>query len=271
MKQRSLILGALAAAGAVVALSGGRGGSRRSRPSDCPDVDSGETYEYRGVRFKESMKGGADRRDAVPMVFAFHSMGANPSQYSSSGSLSNIGPARVIAPFGKYTSADLGGSSKSNFHWFPSGIKALVKNNTEEQAAAIFMETANWFRGFASGIYQCRPTVGKPVFTGSSMGAEMSYLMNATMPGFSGLTVAVNGFLPRGLWSANISPQLALHGINDNTVPYEWDKEYNETIKKLGAPATFASYESGHGVSGKMAKHWTGAIRDYISRISGSA
>ena len=70
MKQRSLILGALAAAGAVVALSGGRGRSRRSKPSDCPDVDSGETYEYRGVRFKESMKGGADRRDAVPMAGA---------------------------------------------------------------------------------------------------------------------------------------------------------------------------------------------------------
>jgi predicted esterase len=262
MRNTNLLIGALAAAGAAVLLSGKKSGkSYYTKPTDCPEIDSGSTYEYRGVRFKEYMKGGASRDEAVPMVFAFHSMGGNPTQYLKQ--LSGIGPARVISPFGKYRSSDIGGTSKTNFHWFPSGIKKLVQNSTEQEAGQIFLETSNWFRDFAAAIHMCRPTVGKPVFTGSSMGAEMAYLMNTTMPGFAGLTVAVNGFIPKALWSPRISPQLALHGTKDNTVPYDWDKEYNETIKAQGAPVTFSSYDAGHSLSSAMSRDWQSAIKSY--------
>lgn len=243
-----------------------KGGGSGGLP--CPDISVGKDLEMAGVRFQEVMKGGAAPGDAVPIVFAFHSRGSGVRQYNKSTQLSAIGPSRVIIPYGPYTSRQLTGGSPDNYHFFPSGIKSLVNKNTEQELRDIFLDTADWFKPFAERIVSCRPTNMRPVFTGSSMGAEMAYLMNATMPGFAGLTVAVNGYLPRPLWNANISPQAALHGRSDDTVPYSWDKEYNDTIIQQGAPATFVSYDAGHTISSAMSRDWQAYIKNYTTSAS---
>ena len=265
MSQSKLpVLGIVAAAAAALMLR--KGGSKQSVA--CPDVRVGQDQELAGVRFQEVMKGGASPKDSVPIVFAFHSKASGPRQYNKSGSLSAIGPSRVIIPYGLYTSQELSGGSPDNYHFFPSGIKRLVNNNTEDEVRDTFMSTSDWFRPFARAIVSCRPSPTRPIFTGSSMGAEMADLMNATMPGFAGLTVAVNGYLPRPLWNSNISPQAALHGRDDTTVPYQWDKEYNETIIEQGAPATFTSYDAGHSISSAMSKDWQAYIKSYTTGAS---
>lgn len=158
----------------------------------------------------------------------------------------------------------------------------MIKTHTREGAAIEFLKTAKWLQPFLDGIVQCRPTLGKPVFTGSSMGGEMSYLMNTTMPGFAGLTVSQNGALVPGLWSPNISRQIGLHGTEDVVVPYKLDKEYNDYISNLGAPSEFYSYTTGHGYpsSGsdlwkqqynEMSKKRKTEILQYIDSINASA
>ena len=257
------LLGVLSVGAAALALRNSKG----SGVPNCPDIKIGEDQQLAGVRFQEVMKGGASPGDAVPIVFAFHSKGNSPSQYSKSGSMSAIGPARMIIPYGIYSSQDLNGGSADSYHFFPSGIKNIINNNSESEVLEIFSTTSRWFEPFARAIVRCRPSPPdrRPVFTGSSMGAQMAYLMNSTMPGFAGLTVAVNGYLPRPFWNSNISPQAALHGRSDTTVPYNWDKEYNETIISQGAPATFVPYDAGHGLTKTMSSDWQSFIRNYIS------
>lgn len=254
MSRNSVIIGATAAATLLLLTSKK---SSRSGGSSLPDYDlskcppfEGGPQELEGVRFYEVIIGDADPSDPLPMIFWFHALAAKPESYLDR--MKNLDAARLIVPFGKYESTKLPGY----FKWFESGIRHLVNKNTDEYVYNHFMETANWIAPFVRAIYACRNTLGRPVFAGGSMGGEMSYLLNATMPGFAGLTVSLNGALPEPLWSSNITTQVGLHGEYDDVVPYDWDLAYNQWLQDNGAPATFYTYGTDHGWSKDNPKEW---------------
>jgi phospholipase/carboxylesterase len=97
-------------------------------------------------------------------------------------------PVRVILPEGPHA---LG----SHRAW------ASTSSKTEDQAAYAreLSNLAGQLAVFVNDIVQCRPTVGKPVVTGSSEGGHMAYLLASTHPDLVQGAVAVAGYLPQDL------------------------------------------------------------------------
>ena len=104
-------------------------------PPDCSGIgEDGGTVA--GVPYLERMRGGAEPGDAVPMVIAFHSMGATP--YGFAGSLKDIGRARLILPGGEFRTPGGG------YLWWHDRIRTAVKPENlalatmERERAALF-------------------------------------------------------------------------------------------------------------------------------------
>lgn len=226
-------------------------------PADCSAVGE-KSGVVAGVPYLERMRGHASPDESVPMVVLFHSKGASPSGHS--GMLSGIGPARLILPEGAYEGS--GGRV-----WWQRGIKDAMDPAQRDAATAQWEGAAERMAEFLRQIVQCRPTVGKPVITGSSQGGEMTLLMASTHPELVSAGVAVSSYLLPDLWTKRMAPVHMIHGTGDKTVPYDWAREYFETMQARGAPLSFESYSSpGHSVTSPMSDDWITAVRELVAR-----
>jgi len=238
------------------------GGPDDFDPSECEGLtDRGGVL--RGVRYLEQMRGGADPGDAVPMIVLFHSKGATAEGHVNM--LKRSGPARLIVPEGA-----LATRSGSGRLWWELGIKAAMEEDPAA-AAAQWRAAAARIHRFLTALVRCRPTVGKPILTGSSMGGEMAYLMGTRYMDYAYASVSVNGYLIPDLWSPHMVPTLSLHGIEDRVVPYEWDKQYVEAMQARGAPIRLESFDAGHGLTAAMARAWGDAIASLVASAAAGA
>lgn len=220
-------------------------------PPDCNQVGpNGGTVA--GLRYIERIRGNANPDDELPMVILFHSLGATPEGFA--GALSTIGPARLILPAGPH-----GDTARK---WFTKPIRSGAKDM--DALVADWNRTAVQTRRFIEDITRCRPTLGKPVVTGSSQGGEMSYLIASKYPWLVRGAVAVLGWAPKPLWNPGMAPTIGLHGTKDKTVPYPWAKAYADAMIEAGAPFEWHEYDSGHAVSKPMAKKWRSSVKKMI-------
>lgn len=231
-------------------------------PADCSRVADKDGV-IAGVPYLERMRGGAEPHEAVPMVVVFHSRGASPRGYT--GMLRGIGKARLIIPTGAY-------EGKQGGHlWFELGVKA-GETEDPEGAAQQWRQAAERMAEFLRQVVQCRPTVGRPVLTGSSQGGEMTLLMASTHPDLAHSGVAVSSYLLRPFWTDDMVPVHMIHGTGDRTVPYDWAREYYEAVKAEGAPVSFDSYpSSGHSVTSEMGSAWIASVREQVQRTGALA
>jgi len=210
-----------------------------------------EGGELEGVRYKETIRGGNDPSAPMPMVISFHSRGATPGGAASFPGLS--GPIRVIRPAG-FIRTPGGG-----YRWFsqPStGHETIVPEMRDKGA-----QLARWI----GALIQCRPTVGKPVVTGSSEGAHVAYLLGSQYPALVRGAVAVLGYLPPALWSVDMAPTVGLHTTGDATVPFARTEAFWSAMQAAGAPLQTQTFSGGHSVVAPMGAAWRKAVREMVS------
>jgi phospholipase/carboxylesterase len=222
-------------------------------PADCTAVAQTEG-EIGGVRYIERIRGGADPNAQLPMVLLFHSLGATPEGHAAM--LGGIGTARLILPDGEL------GTSGSGRKWWNLGIKDAVEKGRQDEAQVEWTRAADRMAQFVDEISQCRPTLGKPVLTGSSQGGEMALLMASAYPKVVQGAVAVSSYLLPAFWTPKMAPTVMIHGTGDKVVPYDWALQYAQAMQEQGAPLTFDSFvSSGHSVTSPMASAWIAAVK----------
>jgi predicted esterase len=195
------------------------------------------------------------------MVVLFHSKGATAEGHA--GMLAGLEPCRLIVPEGVLSTS--GGGRL----WWEKGVIAAMEQ--PEAAAVQWRVAAARIIVFLRALVQCRPTVGSPIVTGSSMGAEMAYLMATLYPREVYGAVAVNGYLIPPLWSPDMAPTLSLHGTSDRTVPYDWDAEYVAAMAERGAPIRMESFDAGHAITTAMSRAWSAAVDRLIQGVASGA
>lgn len=225
-------------------------------PVDCSELtNSGGTLN--GIRYLETVRGGNDPDVPMPMVVVFHSRGATPGGAASFPGLA--GPVRIIRPAG-FNRTQQGG-----YTWFTHSSKTNPEGLTDEmrQRAA---ELTAWL----GALMRCRPTLGRPVVTGSSEGGHVSYLLASESPGLVSGAVALLGYVPPGIWNRSMAPTVGLHTTGDNTVPYARTKAYWDAMKQAGAQLETQTFSGGHSVVEGMGSAWRAAVKRFAEEQRGA-
>lgn len=233
----------------VLLLTSGQDSKPKRKPN-CKNVGTTKG-ELDGIRYIEHVTGGADPNGRLPMLIVFHSLGANPK---GTASFRSLPPTRVIRPYGLHTMG-------KGYRWWKTqarGDQAELARNMQEASKKLVP--------FIQDIAICRPTIGKPVVTGSSQGAMVAYML-ATLgaPHVAG-AVAVLGWLPESLWDRGMAKTVGIHGTRDKTVNYEKTKAYAEA---MGFP--FYSFDSGHAVSKEMGRKWVTEVKKMLGHAKAVA
>ena len=222
-----------------------------------------------GVQYWEAMRGGADPEEEVPMVIAFHSLCAAPQGLLSM--FKNIGRARLIVPAG--TGLCRSGSASAR-RWWKLGPTAAMRNDAAKlpEATGQWQAEADRMANFISQIQKCRPTKGKPILTGSSMGGEMTLLLASTHPRLVDSGVAVSSYVLPPFWNKRMAPTAMIHGDGDTTVKFTWAKDYAERMIAEGARLSFDQFPStGHAITKDMGRAWGGALKSQVAILGGEA
>lgn len=248
--ERAVVIGGVAIATGIIGWGFFRvlSGAGKRMPLDCSKVEASEG-EIAGFRYLERVTPGVDPESPLPMLVLFHSRGSRPEGHAGMF-YETLGPVRVILPEGPHVL----GTARS---WT---IKASV---TEDQAGwaqelgalsedlAVFLEQA----------VACRPTVGRPVMTGSSEGGHVAYLMASTHPELVAGAVAVAGYLPEPLWNDDMAPTVGLHGEADKAVPFARTAAYWSAMQDRGASLSVQSFRGvGHSVPSSVSRAWRQAL-----------
>lgn len=220
--------------------------AKEPTPIDCYGV-GGASGTIEGITYLETMRGGAQPGDRVPMVVVFHSRGAPPTGAASFPAIK--GPARIIRPEGPRSLGNL-----------PTWFELPSKTQNQAEWSRQMEETGAQVARFLAAITACRPTAGLPLVTGSSEGGHMAYLMASRYPSLVRGGVAVLGYLAQPLWNARMAPTVGLHGTQDTAVPYARTQAYWDAMKSQGAALSTQTFNSGHTVSGPIAKAWRDSV-----------
>lgn len=230
-----------------------------SRRSSAPALDcsgsstSGGTIE--GIRYLETVRGSADPNAAMPMVIVFHSRGATPEGAASFGGIP--GPVRIIRPAG-FNRTGGGG-----YTWFSSSSHDTA---TAEALTGEMRQRATQLATFIGKLMRCRPTLGRPIVTGSSEGGHVSYLLASRYPVLLGGAVALLGYIPSGIWSSSMAPTVGLHTKGDPTISYSRTAAFWSAVQAGGAPLTTQTFEGGHEVVPPMASAWRSAVASFVEK-----
>lgn len=216
------------------------------RKPDCSNVGPAGG-ELDGIQYLERLTPGADPSAPLPMVIVFHALGATASGYASFGN--NLSrPARVIIPQG--------------IESFGRGRSWKIRVGRPDPD--LWVEVANQLSHFVADIALCRPTVGKPVLTGSSQGGHVSYLLASTHPYLVRGAVAVSGWLPPELWNPRMAPTVGIHGTDDRQVSYAETLAFAREMMERGAPMSFLSFPAAHQISTPMRRSWLESVDRFI-------
>ena len=231
---------------------------RAATKADCSSVgaDGGTAA---GVPYLERMRGGASPDERVPMVVMLHSMDGSPKGYA--GGLGGIGRARLILPQG-------GIDSGGGYRWLPTTLGGTLKDGFSNEEFETWLDALERLETFVDAIADCRPTVGKPIITGSSQGAIMTLLMATARRGKIHGAVAVNGDLPDAFWNGKMTPTIMINGTGDTNFPFAQAQEHAQIAIDEGAPLRLDSYSSStHEVTPAMGKAWGQAVGDFVAQI----
>lgn len=232
---------------------------RRARKTassvDCSDLkNSGGTLN--GIRYLETIRGGSDPTVRMPMVVVFHSRGATPGGAASFPGLG--GPVRIIRPAG-FHQTQLGG-----YNWFTHSSKKDPEGLTREMR-----QRGAELAGFLGALMQCRPTLGRPIVTGSSAGGHVAYLLASQYPELVGGSVALLGYIPPGLWNPSMAPTVGLHSTGDNTVPFARTKAYWDAMLQGGARLETKTFPGGHSIVPGMGAAWRAGVKKFANEQRG--
>lgn len=226
-------------------------GGRYFPPVDCSLVGARDG-ELAGFRYLERVTPGADPEQPLPMIVLFHSRGSRPENHAGMLYKSLGFPVRVLLPEGP----NVLGSHRS---WTSRASRTPDQDAWADELEDLGEDMAR----FIHEATACRPTVGRPIVTGSSEGGHVAYLMATLYPDMVAGAVAVAGYLPEDLWDASMAPTVGLHGEKDTAVPYGRTEHYWKTMEAEGAPVSYRSFpDIGHSVPSSVGRAWRDALLD---------
>lgn len=191
-----------------------------------------------GVDYIEFVTGGAGANDELPMVISLHGLGYDNTAHIKW--LEEITtPTRVILPNGFFEK-----TGRTKRAWWPSYSDRALKDAS---------------RGLADFVYriqQCRPTRGKPVMTGHSMGGYVALDFATQFPELISASVPVAATRSKRLWDAH--PGVPVHGIHgelDNS--FESANKYYYEMYERGLPVGMTAVPSApHRLTSRTAGPW---------------
>jgi phospholipase/carboxylesterase len=201
--------------------------ARVPRPPKPPPKNDDGSYSYGGLRYLEYVAGGANGRDKLPLVAAFHGKGQSPAQFIAHFYDFPVA-ARFIVPYG------LKASGKGYEWWDQSPPKDNPAVVPEEKAALDKIAAG------LTAISQVRPTLGNKLWvTGFSQGGGASFGMALRHPELVTAACEASGQLPslmfQGVTKPAVAPEIhGFHGSADTTDPVNESQRTVNLFKKAG-------------------------------------
>ncbi|HEY4117987.1 MAG TPA: hypothetical protein VGM56_09035 [Byssovorax sp.] len=193
------------------------------------------------MRYLVRMTGGAKLGDRVPTVVDFHGHGGTPENHQKRYVGGIHERARFIIPYG-FDRADHG------FEWFPQGAAYASNHSTLARELPRIAQRAA--RG-VDAIAAAWPTRGKPIVTGISQGAVISYALALLHPNEISWACPVSGQVPPQLLSsahpaAPLPEVHGFHGDQDHLMEIKDGRHTVRSLQRLGYVADLREYR-GHG------------------------
>jgi phospholipase/carboxylesterase len=258
-------LAAFAAVLSVLAACDGRapaaGGSGAPPPapasSAAPASGAAPAIE---IEHLEAVTGGADARDALPMIVAIHGLGDRPE--SLLAALRGFDrPARLIAPRGIDRFGD-------GYSWFP-----LRGDVSGEEVGRGILRAADALSALLRRLAAERPTRGKPIVTGFSQGGALTLALATHHADRIGAAFPIGGWLPPSIAPsapAGLPPIVALHGEADTRVPIGPTRDALAALAASGAHAELRAYPGvGHTITAEMRRDLERLMREAMARSGG--
>jgi len=220
--------------------------SRKGKaPSPACQAITSSGGDLDGVNYDEFVTAGADPNATLPMIVSLHGLGYDKTAHVKWLKDLDV-PARVILPNGFYEKG-----SASERAWWPAYSNANLQEASERLS------------GFVGLIAQCRPTSGKPVMTGHSMGGFVALDFATQFPHLISASVPVAATRNNSLWDIEPGvPVHAVHGRLDNS--FEAGGAYYEEMANRGLPVYFHPVDAGaHRLAAANAAVW----RDVLSGL----
>ena len=193
----------------------------------------------------EVITGGAAEGARLPLLIALHGRGDDPARWSQHVESMVAAPARVLllrAPM------RLG----NGFEWFRyAGEGAPVAPIGRQMAAAMPRLVAT-----IDAAIRERPIAGRPIVTGFSQGAMMTYALAVRHPDRIAAAYPVAGFLvQRELRAivdpARVPPIVAFHGTADRVIPIARDRRSVAALRARGVRIELREHPGiGHTLEG---------------------
>jgi len=219
--------------------------SPRVLPAECLGLTA-QGGQLAGVDYIEFVTGGAREDDELPMIVSLHGLGYDNTAHIKW--LKEIAtPVRVILPNGFFEK-----TSRTKRAWWPSYSDRALK------------EASQGLANFVYFIQQCRPTRGRPVMTGHSMGGYVALDFATQFPELLTATVPVAATRSKRLW--DVHPGVPVHGIHgelDNS--FESANRYYYEMYERGLPVAMTSVSGApHRITSKVAGPWIDALSSFI-------
>jgi phospholipase/carboxylesterase len=217
---------------ALVLATGCRGGPARAAGDSAPV--SSAPAEAAGVRYLEQVTGGADAREALPMIVGLHGLGGQPERFARV--VAGLGVrARLILPYGLMQAGE-------GFAWFD------LREGDAAAHAHRLQQAADRLAAMIEVLVKTRPTRGKVIVTGFSQGGMLSFALAALHPEVIGAAFPLSGMLvpklwPRGAPDAAARPEVhAFHGVADDRVPIADARMTIAALRTAGFTADLREY-----------------------------
>lgn len=198
-----------------------------------------------GVSYLTTVTGGADPAAALPMIIDLHPLGGFPEVMLWMAKRRDF-PARVVMPAGP--------------GWLVIGNSWYPVHGDYEDMVAETRRNADRLAAFTRAMTARYPTLGRPVVTGFSQGAGMSYALAAYHPELFAAAVPVSGALPGSVPARDGPPPIkvrALHGAEDAVLPPDWAEHTVAEMRQQGWDVSLRIYpEVTHKIGKEMREEW---------------
>lgn len=210
------------------------------------------------LAYIERVTGGADPNDALPMIVALHGMGDRPegawaTMYSQLTLRARVILPRAPTPYGNGAS------------WFT--FRSGQRDDTT--MAPQIARAADRIDALVMRLVGSRPTQGKALVVGFSQGGVLAYALALRHGPHYAAVIPMAGFVPPSLVSRGscaTAPQMrALHGLTDDVIPIEWERESMRALDSARCMMTLSAIpELGHTSSPTLINLLNDAVRSYV-------
>jgi phospholipase/carboxylesterase len=209
------------------------------------------------LEYVTQVTGGAADGDALPLVVAVHGLGDRPERFAHLFDDVTT-PARVVLPCGPVVYG-------SGYAWFDPAGKSLGDPSVASGLAAAAARVSELIATLAKTL----PTKGRPIVTGFSQGAMVSFAVAALHPDAVAMAIPMSGFIPVAI-EFSASPEgkagrlpsvVALHGAEDPRIPVELAKDSVARLEAAGFDARLETFAGvGHRISPAMRRRMADLI-----------